>query len=925
MPLTKVSIRRMIVVAKTKTKNSQLPLLESLAHYDQSLENEFMEFQTPSYVSDNMKHTFRYYQDNAFRYFHYMTSARLLQYLDSNHVLFNMATGSGKTDLMAGLILYLYQEHGYQQFLFTVNTTSVLKKTIDNLTNPSSDKYLYQNPIEIEGERIRIEKVNQFPQQLHKNVIYLKLDTIQGVASDLFTEKENTMGIREYERSKTVILADEAHHYSASTKTEKENEKSWERTIDLILDAHEESRLLEFTATIDLDNKKVYEKYKDKVIYRYTLDRYIIDGYSKNINRIQSSNTDWDNMMNVILLSEFRRRYAKEFYDIQMKPVILFKSPRVKDSLEAEEKFNRLVSQLTPESILEFVEARYNEKTEEFSNTLYRTYHYYLSNQEDLTDIVREMKRQFAPNRIINANKTGLLDNEDQYQALNSLESPSNLYRVVFAVAKLTEGWDVLNLFDIVRLSDSPSAKGTKTATNAEAQLIGRGARYYPFELDGDRSYTRRFEDDSRDSLILETLHYHTINEPQYLKNLVKSLDEMDLPTGVDQKNPPHPVKVKGDFKKTDIYQKGHIYYNEVVDLDDSYYSNLNKYGGINQEDIYIDWKLTTREVDYSSKIVEKDYENVRSIPVKYDKRIVLKAMDRNSFFHFDNLKQYVPLLASREEFLSEDWLNLANRNLYATVPSSYSSKHLSPVDRLDIFSRFLTEVEQLLKSGYQKSRGTNRFVAFPIKEYIVDYNKRVPNYEKSYQIDSGRSNPQQVSRREYKDRDYFVYDSAIINKTEEQLVDQIGNHLDDFLAEYDAAYLIRMDENMHRETVKSDDLKLHQFEKNPQVYHFEGFQPDFILLLQNEDVYLQIFIEPKSPALLEREEWKEELLQYINDNEDLLEFEEEISGVKVKGLKFYTMNDGQNALDQLAEISLGRPFEGISFKETTFENMDLL
>lgn len=68
-----------------------------------------------------------------------------------------------------------------------------------------------------------------------------------------------------------------------------------------------------------------------------------------------------------------------------------------------------------------------------------------------------------------------------QYEALNSLESLSNLYRVVFAVAKLTEGWDVLNLFDIVRLSDHPTVSGTKAKTISEAQLIGRGARYFLF------------------------------------------------------------------------------------------------------------------------------------------------------------------------------------------------------------------------------------------------------------------------------------------------------------------------------------------------------------------------------------------------------------------------------------------------------------
>ena len=55
------------------------------------------------------------------------------------HFLFNMATGSGKTLIMAGLILYLY-EQGYRNFLFFVNSTNIIEKTKDNFLNPSSIK-----------------------------------------------------------------------------------------------------------------------------------------------------------------------------------------------------------------------------------------------------------------------------------------------------------------------------------------------------------------------------------------------------------------------------------------------------------------------------------------------------------------------------------------------------------------------------------------------------------------------------------------------------------------------------------------------------------------------------------------------------------------------------------------------------------------
>src|SRR5699024_1134590 len=145
------------------------------------------------------------------------------------------------------------------------------------------------------------------------------------------------------------ILGDEAHHYSASTKREKETEQSWEKAIATILNARDDNRLLEFTANIDLENKNVYEKYKDKVLYRYALDRFIQDKYSKNVKLIQSSNADIDIMMKVVLLSKYRRRYALEKHGTYIKPVIMFKSQRIDASKAAHEQFNELIENLTVE------------------------------------------------------------------------------------------------------------------------------------------------------------------------------------------------------------------------------------------------------------------------------------------------------------------------------------------------------------------------------------------------------------------------------------------------------------------------------------------------------------------------------------------------------------------------------------------------
>lgn len=895
----------------SKRKQLPLPLYDEVSELDQDMFNKQLTWNIPEYIFENMVHTFRYYQSQALRYFHYSQTNEAFQYRNVDHVLFNMATGSGKTDLMAGLILYLYQEHGYQNFLFLVNTTGVLNKTIDNLTDKSSEKYLYTSEIEIEGERISIRNVDEFPKVQNKNTIYLKLATVQKVASDIFIQKENTMGEKEYAEHKVIVLGDEAHHYSATTKTQREHEQSWEKAIATILNAREDNKLLEFTATIDLENKNVYEKYKDKIIYRYALDKFILDRYSKNVKRIQSSNTDVENMLNVVLLSEYRRRYALEMHSTYIKPVIMFKSQRIVASNEANEKFENLIDSLTVNYLKEFLERQKQLTTDKDSETLALAHEYYRKNDDKLSAIIRDIKREFAPTRIINANdsdRSNMLE-RGQYEALNSLESPSNLYRVIFAVARLTEGWDVLNLYDIVRLSDDPKVRGTRASTMSEAQLIGRGARYNPFKLNGKRSFQRRFEDGNIDSLLLETIHYHTINEPQYLKNLVAALDEMNLPTEKDTKNPLLDFKVKSSFKRTNAYKYGKIYYNEAIEVEDEYYDSLERYGIDNKEDVLIPYKFSAQELSYKDRWVTGDFTRTHNVVVKFDERYVTKIMNRLSFFHFENLKKYMPMIKSRVEFLGVDWLNIYNRTFYVTVPNTMTSDDLTAVEKLNVLENYFKDVAKLIKNGYSKKRGTGKFIGYPIKEYIANYRKRKPQYDTSWAGSIG--NPQKVERIEIKD-DYFVYDSALVNQTEKQLIDRIAERVSELKEKYPSVYLIRMDENMHRESRKGEDLKLFQFGQGHDEIRLEGFQPDFILYLENADFIVQVFIEPKGMNI-EQEQWKEDLLLYLNENEAMILFEDETEDIRIKGVKFYTINDGRSSIKQLGNLVLETGFKGMS------------
>src|SRR5699024_8655909 len=75
-----------------KKKQLPLPLYEEVKELNESLFNDQSAWDTPSYIKENMVHTFRYYQDAALRFFHYSQVANEFRFRNVNHVLFNMAT-----------------------------------------------------------------------------------------------------------------------------------------------------------------------------------------------------------------------------------------------------------------------------------------------------------------------------------------------------------------------------------------------------------------------------------------------------------------------------------------------------------------------------------------------------------------------------------------------------------------------------------------------------------------------------------------------------------------------------------------------------------------------------------------------------------------------------------------------------------------
>ena len=71
----------------------QFPLVDQAEQAENDLFSQHQSYEIPKYIKGNLIHTLRTYQDKAIRNYHY-TQTEIKP--NPQHVLFNMATGSGK-------------------------------------------------------------------------------------------------------------------------------------------------------------------------------------------------------------------------------------------------------------------------------------------------------------------------------------------------------------------------------------------------------------------------------------------------------------------------------------------------------------------------------------------------------------------------------------------------------------------------------------------------------------------------------------------------------------------------------------------------------------------------------------------------------------------------------------------------------------
>lgn len=831
----------------------------------------------------NPKIELRDYQKEAFnRFYLYYEEDDIQEYLkpSSNiHLCFNMATGSGKTVIMSGLILYLYKQ-GYRNFLFFVNRGQILEKTKENFINNNSIKYLFNDKIVFNNKEIKIKSVDNFSESSNDD-INICFTTIQGLFSDIHNEKENSLTIEDFKDKKIALIADEAHHINASTKkkviqgdlfNEVEETPSWENTVEKIFKTSSKNILLEFTATLELENKKVKEKYLDKVIFKYDLKDFVQDKYSKKIELFKSDTNTKTRVLQALLTSTYREEIANK-YSLNIKPVILLKSSKIVESKENQKKFHNMIKNLSKDDILEIK----NNTNIEILKIAFKFFEKENISYEILSE---KIQIAFAPNKCLCTNDDKEL--EANQKLLNSLEDKNNSIRAIFTVDKLNEGWDVLNLFDIVRLYEGQSTGGSDKGkvgkkTISEAQLVGRGARYCPFKLEDTQDYyKRKYDDDITNELrVLEELYFHSEDESRYISEIKKALVEIGIIESEENEPMEFQVKLKQEFNNVKFLNKK-VFKNERKKKSYKFVKKLSDFGIAKSNFIYylksgkgsllnvFEDEIPKNELDTNKK--EKNLVEFCS------KNILANAILQNDYFTMNNLLVPLPNLLSINDFITkEEYLKQFNIYISGTEKDIEA---LNAKDKLDIALAFLNVLENEMKNNIVNYEGTTKFKPYKFADIFKNKVLLIPK-EKEKKIYPNNDN-------------WFAFEDFYGTSEEKKLIELIGTMINDIESKY-----------------KKDKIYLIRNERHFAIFSFDNgqrFEPDFILFVQNssDDIHYQIFIEPKGEYLKKNDKWKENFLKEIKDKVKggIIEFENE--QYKLLGLKFY---DNANENDFKNEI----------------------
>jgi type III restriction enzyme len=906
-------------MAKTKTKiNATLgDFLFNQIENDPAYQMWERSFTVPEYITDNLSKTLREYQVTALKHFIWLYENDRAR---AKHLMFNMATGTGKTLVMASAVLYLYAQ-GYRNFLFLVHQIQIKDQAQKNFTDYKFEKYLF-NPkgVRINGRNVTVKAVDSVADASRNDINFMFFSTAL-LYNRLTEDKENGLTSQDFADNNMVIIADEAHRLNVDTRSKKKTDieevRNWETAVMSAVNAREENLLLEYTATVDLANQSIHEKYTDKLVHRYDFLEFNRDRYSKDVKFLYNKEVHTEDqkrllIVNAVALSEYRRLLAEREMGVDMKPVVLIKSIKIAQSEEDRAFFDSVISSLRPDDLKRLQElgkVNHNHEHEilhdmflwlkEPKNGFVRQ-----GDWDGLNKFVSEIRASFAHDNTLIYNS----QKKEKAELLPLLDSPRNTIRAIFSVNALNEGWDVLSLYDIIHFDISEAKK----VSLQDIQLIGRGARYFPYEL--PRSYKSdssenlsldfsqrnlEFDKDRRKfdnapferGRVLETFVYHFVKTGMFLENLQRDLlGEGIISEGIEQKT----ITLKQKFIESEIYKKGFVLVNHTVKrtktTDEEIDTTFNR---TIKAGLYNLRARGLSDYEQNQQIASQKTKVIRITDEFFAEPIIRKALvsAEANFFRFNNLCHHIPDLKTVDELISK---YLPKYEITYTYEDGKDIGLLNAQEKLQLLvGAILPEVRRRIDIYMPREAGSNKFRPVSLSQvfgkekniYLMSFPTIDPATGEKVFISTDERAKAQTDHDNpdlqfnVKGADWYAYSENYGTSEEKRFVKYLASQIDDLHAKYEGSeiYLVRNELDYWLYSLKDG----------------RRFSPDYMLIINdvaNKQLYYQVIIEPKGGHILDQDLWKEEALISLNDDSEVVFDANE--------------NDKQGYKDYLAEMS---------------------
>lgn len=199
-------------------------------------------------------------------------------------------------------------------------------------------------------------------------------------------------------------------------------------------------------------------------------------------------------IINALVMSEYRKIIFEKILNRHVNPIVLFKSA------------NKALTEKDIEDVLTTIKNLRAEDLDHLKNVSYENdaqgivreiFNFLKMQNISPEELVWRIQKAFHSGAMIKYNSsektivgsTKKMSAKEQMKVKNTLDDLDNensQIRAVFIVQALREGWDVLSLYDLVHFDLAENKK----VEDSDIQLVGRGARYFPFLLPEDEKHS---------------------------------------------------------------------------------------------------------------------------------------------------------------------------------------------------------------------------------------------------------------------------------------------------------------------------------------------------------------------------------------------------------------------------------------------------